>query len=304
MKRSQAMKTLTGRVQAYLNQHRRLSAAMDLAKAVAAAQSHERISLSAAAVAFWAAIAVTPTLIAISTIFGKLVDPDVLDEAVQTLRGTAPDSFASLLASQLQTASGASASAVSWSLVLSLITVLWAVSSGIYAFLRAVRIAYGLDPQNYLDARARAFAGALVTVVVLGVMLLASAAGTAWASSLDEPWRALAFTIGIVVGLLIATGLLVLTFHAAAGSEGPTVHWPGAAFGAVGSLAVFIGFGIYLRFATSYQAMYGALASTVILSLVLYVATFVILIGAVANAHLAGISGSQAGRSRASVSPA
>jgi len=113
-----------------------------------------------------------------------------------------------------------------------------------------------------------------------------------------------AFTVGIVVGLLIGTALLVLTFRTAGGKQGPTMHWPGAAFGTVGSLAVFIGFGVYLRFATSYQAMYGALASSVILSLVLYVAAYVILIGAVANAQLAGIGTDQAEPSRPSISPA
>lgn len=290
------------RVTDFLGRHRRLASGVSAGLAIAKSQSQERISLTAAAVAFWAAIAVTPTLIAISTIFGRIVDPTVLDDAVQTLRSTAPDSFASLLANQIQAASSASTTAISWGLVISLITVLWAVSSGIYAFLRAVRIAYGLDPQNYVDARARAFLGALMTVIILGVLLLAAAAGTAWASSLAEPWRALAFTVGIAIGLAIATGLLVLTFRAAADRQGPRRHWPGAVFGAVGSLAVFIGFGVYLRFATSYQAMYGALASAVILSLVLYVAAYVILIGAVANAQLA--SGDQARRSRASSSPA
>ena len=298
------MNALPQRAAAYLARHSRQKQVVDFASAVAAAQSRERISLSAAAVAFWAAIAVTPTLIAISIIFGRLVDPTILDDAVKTLRSSAPDSFASLLANQLQTASQASTSTVSWSLALSLITVLWAVSSGIYAFLRAVRVAYGMDPQHYINARAIAFVGALLTVLILGILLLASAAGAAWASSLNEPWRAVAFSVGIVVGLLIGTGLLVLTFRTAGGKQGPTVHWPGAAFGTVGSLAVFIGFGVYLRFATSYQAMYGALASSVILSLVLYVATYVILIGAVANAQLAGIGTDQPERSSSSNSPA
>ena len=298
------MKAVAPRITAYVDGRPRLARVVHFVAAVAAAQSRERISLSAAAVAFWAAIAVTPTLIAISVIFGRIVDPTVLNDAVKTLQGSSPDSFARLLATQLQTASQASTTTVSWSLALSLIAVLWAVSSGIYAFLRAVRVAYGMDPQHYINARALAFAGALITVLVLGVLLLASAAGAAWASSLDEPWRSIAFTLGIAGGLVIGTGLLVLTFRVAGGKHGPSRHWPGAAFGAIGSLAVSIGFGVYLRFATSYQAMYGALASTVILSLVIYVATYVILIGAVANAQLAGIGQDQAEPSRDSSSPA
>lgn len=273
--------------------------------AVLKAQSVERISLSAAAVAFWAAIAITPALIAISIIFGRIVDPEVLDEAVRSLQSVAPDSFGSLLASQLQAAAKASAAQVSWGLAASLITVLWAVSSGIYAFQRAVRIAYGLDPQRYVSARVVAYIGSLSSILVLGVVLIAAGAGAAWASTLEEPWRALAFTVGIAIGLALGTGILVAFFRTSALRESPRYNWPGAAFGAVGTLAVVIGFGIYLRFATSYQAIYGALASTVILSLVLYICAYVILIGAIGNSELTRrLSARQDEASRDSSSPA
>jgi membrane protein len=284
-----------------------MKGAMSFALAVLKAQSVERISLSAAAVAFWAAIAITPALIAISIIFGRIVDPQVLDEAVRSLQSVAPDSFGSLLASQIQAAAKASATQVSWGLAISLITVLWAVSSGIYAFQRAVRIAYGLDPQHYVSARVVAYIGSLSSILILGVMLIAAGAGAAWASTQAEPWRALAFTLGIAIGLVLATGMLVAFFRTSALRESPRLNWPGAAFGAVGTLAVVIGFGIYLRFATSYQAIYGTLASTVILSLVLYISAYVILIGAIGNAELSrrlGGSSDQEPDSLASSSPA
>lgn len=301
------MAALTLRIRHFLGQHPRISAAADFLAAVLKAQSTERIGLSAAAVAFWAAIAITPALIAVAIIFGRLVDPQILDEAVKSLRQLAPDSLGSLLASQLQTAARASGSQVSWGLAISLITVLWAVSSGIYAFQRAVRIAYGLDPQHYVSARVVAYLGSVTSILVLGILLLVAGGGAAWASTLDEPWRALAFTVGIALGLTLGTGILVALFRAAALREAPRLNWPGAAVGAVGTLAVVIGFGIYLRFATSYQAIYGTLASTVILSLVLYISAYVILLGAIGNAELSRRINDvkdQADPSRASISPA
>ena len=301
------MAAVTERAERFLRQHPRASEAVGFVVAVIKAQSTERIGLSAAAVAFWAAIAITPAFIAMAIIFGRLVDPGVLDEALKSLQEFAPDSLGNLLANQLQTASQASGTTVSWSLAISLITVLWAVSSGIYAFQRAVRIAYGLDPQHYVSARAVAYLGSVSSILVFGILLLAAGAGAAWASTLDEPWRALAFLAGIALGLTLGTGVLVALFRAAALREAPRLNWPGAALGAVGTLAVVIGFGIYLRFATSYQAIYGTLASTVILSLVLYISAYVILIGAIGNAELSrrvGASANQAGRSRESSSPA
>lgn len=278
------MAPLPQRLLARLERHPRLSAAVSFVAAVARAQSVERISLSAAAVAFWGAIAITPAFIAIAIIFGRLLDPGDLNRAVQDLQSAAPDTLGTLLASQLQNAAAASTGQVSWGLVISLITVLWAVSTGIYAFLRAVRIAYGLDPQAYVRARASAYLSAVALIIIFGTLLVAAGAGAAWASTLQEPWRTLAFTAGTIIVLIVGTGLLVATFRIAAEGHEPRRNWPGAAFGAVGSVAVVVGFGIYLRFATSYQAIYGTLASTVILSLVLYIAAYVVLIGAIGNA--------------------
>ena len=304
------MTTLTERVQRFVHQRPRVSRAVALAVAIARAQSAERISLSAAAVAFWTAIAITPGFIAVAIIFGRLLDPAALNDAVEALKAAAPDTMGTLLANQIKAASDATTSQVSLGLVISLVTVLWAVSTGIYTFQRAVRIAYGLDPQHYVRARAWAYLGSVLTILAFGILLIAAGAGAAWASTLDEPWRALAFAIEILLALALGTGVLVATFRASADRAAPSLNWPGAAFGAIGSFAVVIGFGIYLRFATSYQAIYGTLASTVILSLVLYIAAYVILIGAIGNAELArqrdasGAPSPQAGVSRSSSSPA
>lgn len=289
------------RFAAYLSQHPGLAQRVDFVRRVLAAQSRQRLSLNAAGVAFWAAIAITPALIATGMIFSQLVSPGDLQAAVDTLRSTAPDSMGALLATQIQVASQTSVSSLSWGLVISLITVLWAVSTAIYTLVRAVRLAYGLPPQSYIAARSWAFAASLAAVLLFGALVLVAAAGSAWAVSLPEPWRSLVFLAGVVLGLVIGTGVLTVVSRLSAHGEGPPRHWPGAAFGAVGSLAVFIGFGIYLGFATSYQAIYGALASTVILSLVLLVASYVILLGAVINGELPI---DQSRRSRASSSPA
>lgn len=283
------MTTLIERAERLARQRPRLSRALDLAFAIAKAQSAERISLSAAAVAFWTAIAITPGFIAMAIIFGRLLDPGALNDAVQDLKAAAPDTMGTLLANQIKAASDATTSQVSLGLIISLVTVLWAVSTGIYTFQRAVRIAYGLDPQHYVRARAWAYLGSVLTIFIFGILLIAAGAGAAWASTLNEPWRALAFTVEILLALALGTGVLVAMFRASADRAAPKLNWPGAAFGAIGSFAVVIGFGIYLRFATSYQAIYGTLASTVILSLVLYIAAYVILIGAIGNAELARV---------------
>ena len=280
------MSAVIERARHFVRDRPRLASIARLVAAIARAQSQERISLSAAAVAFWAVIAITPALIALAIIFGRIVSPADLQEAVDEIRSKTPGSLNDILATQLQIASEASTSAASWGVIISLVTVLWAVSTGVYTFTRAVRIAYGLPPQRYFSARAIAFAGAVALVFIVGITLLAAAALTAWASSLDFPVSTAILGAEAIVGLAFLTLMLWLIFRVSTGRVHGRIYWPGAVFGAVSVLAVVIGYGIYLQYATSYQAIYGALASSVILSLVTYVATYAILLGAIANAEM------------------
>ena len=270
-----------------IHRHPHLGKPIRLLTLVMKEQSVERISLSAAAVAFWAVIAITPTLIALSFIFGRLIDPQTLADAVDEVRKQAPDSFSSLLASQLQAASQTSLSTASWGLAISLITVLWAVSTGVYTFSRAVRLAYGQPPSPYLVTRAIAYVGAITTVILLGILLLVAAGLSAWAASLDAPLSRVIFGLEVLVGVALLTVILWVFFRLSTGRAHDIPYWPGATFGAVAVLVIVVGYGIYLQFATSYQAIYGALASTVILSIVSYVAMYAVLLGAVANAQWA-----------------
>lgn len=281
------LRTAKQAADSWLGPHPRIQAGFDIARRVAREQSRERLSLSAAAVAFWVVIAITPTFIAIVMIFGRLVDPDDLAKAVADIRETAPDTLGSLVATQVQTAADANVSAASWSIALSLITVLWAVSTGVYTFARAIRFAYGLPPQAYVVARARAFGGGVIAVLFLGILVFATAIVTAWASTAEAILRPLIYAAVGIVGLTLMTAVLIANFRFAVGHVLPRpLYLPGALIGAVGTLGAFIGFGIYLQYATSYQAIYGTLASSVILSLVVYVTNYIILIGAVTNAQI------------------
>ncbi len=275
------------RAQRWLDEHPNAQPWVAFLARVFSAQSNQRLSLSAAAVAFWAVLAISPLLIAIAMIFSRLVDPEALTDAVDELRKNAPESFNSVLATQVQKASEVSATAATWSVVLSLITVLWAVSRGVYTLLRAVRYAYGLPPQSYFWARALGFLGAVITAFVLGALILTTAAITVLLSDIGGALETILYGVLVIGGTLLLGAVFMGVFRVATGRDGKgRLYWPGALVGAFGTLAVFVGFAIYLVFAGSYEAIYGALAGSVILSIVTYTATYVILLGAVGNNQL------------------
>ena len=61
---------------------------------------------------------------------------------------------------------------------------------------------------------------------------------------------------------------------------------PGAVTSAVGVVLVTSGFGTYVAVSTRYTAVYGALAEVVIGMLAVYLAVYVLLLGAVLNMQL------------------
>jgi membrane protein len=61
---------------------------------------------------------------------------------------------------------------------------------------------------------------------------------------------------------------------------------PGAVVSSVGLLLVGTGFGLYAASSTHYTAVYGALAGVAVVMIAAYLATYVVLIGAVVNVQL------------------
>ncbi|MFM7597456.1 MAG: YhjD/YihY/BrkB family envelope integrity protein [Actinomycetota bacterium] len=100
----------------------------------------------------------------------------------------------------------------------------------------------------------------------------------------------LGFVVSAAVALCalgLLTAVLAGLFWFSTGHLAPRpLYLPGAAFGALGTTAVAIGFAIYLSFANTYEVFYGALAGGVILMLGVYLSAYTVLIGAVLNAQL------------------
>lgn len=276
--------TLTDRLTAAIPQ--RFLGLVAVGTRIAQAQSRQRLSLAAAGVAFWLVIAIFPATLAVITIFGLVVDPKDIADAVQRITDRAPGSLGAVLAQQAEAAAGADARNLSIGLLVSLAFTLWSVSDGAYGMARAIREAYDVPPENYLAARTRAFLGAIVGVISFGVLLLAVAAALAWLSGLNGWQRLLALVVGIPLALVVQTGLFTAQFRYALARPTPLRRLlPGAAIAAVSIALLLFGLGVYLSFAPDYQAVYGALAGIILTMLAVYFGTYALLLSAVFNAQ-------------------
>lgn len=247
-------------------------------------QGTAQIGLSAAGVAFWFVIAAFPALIAMIVVLGLFLDTTQLNEVVDQLSEISPGTFGLTILEQVQVAAQSEPSTLSLSLAVSLAVSAWSASSGVYNLSRGLRLSYGLRRHGYIIARLRAFAGSLTVILILAVLTIAITASSAWASTQVGIYAFVAYSVLVVgaLGLILATMLGLYLYAVGTTKPRPTLL-PGAIVAAIGVVGVYIGLGIALRFTASYQAVYGALAGVVIVMLVLYVSSYIMLIGALIN---------------------
>ncbi len=272
------------RVAATFGRHPRAGSLIGLVGRVGREQSDERVGLAAAGAAFWFVITIFPAAIAAVNIFGLVVDPHDLAKDLSSLASSGPDSLGAYLSQQLHRAASADRAGLSVSLGVSVLAAVWTASAGVYNLSRAIRVAYGLGPDRYLRARLRGLVGAWVVVVALGLAAIISGA----VSSL------LATVPAVIVGIIGVPLLLVIVAVIVGGSYRFSIDdpvpvrtlVPGAVVSSVGLLLVGTGFGLYAASSTHYTAVYGALAGVAVVMIAAYLATYVVLIGAVVNVQL------------------
>jgi len=256
--------------------HPRTSRFVRLARAVAREQAAEQVGLAASGAAFWLMISAFPTITASVSLFGLVVSPGEVASDLGTLARAAPTSLGSLITEQLHRVAAADRAGLSIGLALSAVLAVWSASAGVYNLDRAVRDAFGLPRQRYLEARGRALVGAFVVVVALGVAALGA--------SLVHPPALVAALVGVPVALVGVTLAVAAMYRF---SVGPTVRvrhlLPGAVVAAVGIVVLLAGFAAYLAVSTRFAAVYGAFTGAAIGMMGTYLAVYAVLLGAVLN---------------------
>jgi membrane protein len=248
------------------------------------------IGLLAAGVAFWALLSIFPSVIALVTVYGLFADPqDVTDQVDNALSALSEDAQRAI-GGQLENVASSRSGALSFGLLLSLVVVLWAASSGIQNLMQALSTAFEQkETRGFIKLKGTALILS-IGAIILGVILVAaigvvprvleSVFGTG-------PLRWVGLAIEAILLLLLLTGVISVLYRF--GPANAPVGWRWASTGAVFSAVVLLlftgAFAIYVNNFGNYNKTYGALAGVVILMLWLYYSTYVVLIGALINAE-------------------
>src|SRR5215211_1400836 len=219
-------------------------------KRVKAEVKEDNVGLLAAGVAFYAMLAIFPAIIAVVTVYGMVADPDQVKTQVGELAKSLPAGADELLEDQLTNVVNAGRQALSIGLALSLLALLWSVSSGVQAL---ITVFPGVIDGLGLG-RAGQVAASVARWVVLAVLVL--------------------LALGVVYRL---------------GPDRANPRWRWVSAGAVVALVLWllgsVGFSYYVDNFGKYNQTYGALAAVIILLLWLFLSAFAVLLGAEFNAE-------------------
>ncbi len=251
----------------------------------------DSVPLLSAGVAFYAFLALVPTLIAIVMIYGLVSDADEVADQVESFGSALPNSAEDLLSEQMTTLANASERSLSVGLVIALGFALWSASGGISNLITAVNVAYDeKEKRGFVKSRALALGMTVGAIAFVIVAVALVAAIPVVLDALDVPgWVEAVADVGRWLGLVVVVLIaLALLYRWVPDRDAPKFRW--LSFGAIVATILWvvasIGFSVYVDNFASYGKTYGSLAGVIVLLLWLWLGAYATLLGAEVNAEM------------------
>ena len=248
----------------------------------------------AAALTYYAVLAVAPAILALVSILSLVGDPEQMVRGVtDALRGVVPeDALGAIepIITQL-----AQAPAAGLALIIGLATALWSASGYVAAFSRGMNRIYEIEEGRPIwKLRPALLLVTLVLVVIAALVVAAIVLSGGLARSVGDLIGAsdVAVTVWNIAKWPVVLALVVLAvallYHATPNVRQPKVRW--VSVGALVAIGIWVlasvGFGFYVANFSSYDATYGSLAGVVIFLLWLWITNVALLFGAELDAEL------------------
>jgi membrane protein len=254
-------------------------------KRVKAEVKEDNVSLLAAGVAFYAFLAIFPAIIAVVTVYGMVADPEQVESQVGEFAKSLPAGADELLIGQLTNVVNAPQQSLSIGLAISLLALLWSVSSGVQGLVKSLNVIYDeQETRGFVKLRGLSLLLTLGAIVVAVIALALVAVFPNFVESLGLG-QAGALAASIARWVFLAALVLVavdVLYRLAPDRASPRWRW--LSLGAVVALVLWllgsIGFSWYVDNFSNYNQTYGALAAVIILLLWLFLSAFAVLLGA------------------------
>jgi membrane protein len=258
---------------------------------------YDNLALIAAGAAFYAFTAMVPLLASVVLIYGIAADPGAIAHQVGSLATVLPESAAKLIGDEMQTVVLGSNGKKGLGLVLALALSLFWARNGAAGVITALSLAYEREETRgtlYLTLLALLMTlGAIVAGgVVVGAIVVLTALGSL-VQGIGTGSEAVLKVATYIVLLLAGMATAATLYRYAPDGAEPRWQWvtPGSVFCGLLWVVLTLGFGFYVKNFGNYDATYGSLSAVVVLLTLMWLAIYVLLVGAeinwVARAHAA-----------------
>ena len=251
----------------------------------------DNVSLLAAGVAFYIFVAIPAGLAAIVSVYGLMFNPTQVENQIDVMSGLLPTDVIQLLAGFLKMLATRPQSALGVRLIIGLLVAIWSAQSAASSMIAALDAAYEQkEIRGYVRYQLAALILSVCSIVFafLSLMLFAvTPLVLAWFPFSDHLHMAITVFRWPALTVLIALAIAGIYRFAPARYDSAR---PWGVWGVVLTTAVWIGssamFALYVSKFASYDASYGSLGAVVVLLLWLYIAVFIVLLGAELNAEI------------------
>ena len=248
----------------------------------------------AAALTYYAVLALFPAVIALTSLLGLLGQGQSTVQALLDVVGSvAPASVVDTVRPTIE--SFANAPGAGLALVVGLLGALWSASGYVNAFGRAMNRVYEIrEGRPIWKLRPVMLLVTVVTLVLVALVALAlvltgpvaQAVGDAvgLGSTVVMVWNIAKWPVILLVVVLV----VAILYYATPNVRQPTFRWisVGAAFAIVVWVLASVAFGFYVTTFSSYSSTYGSLAGVIVFLLWLWITNLALLLGAEVDAEL------------------
>ncbi|QBQ55748.1 YhjD/YihY/BrkB family envelope integrity protein [Nitrosococcus wardiae] len=253
--------------------------------------SQNNVLIVSAGVAFYALLAIFPTLAALVSIYGVLANPADVEAQLTLLDDVIPAEAWEILRSQLHTLTSQSTTILSLSALLGVLLTLWSARLGTGALMTALNIVYKEE-----EKRSWIRFNLMALLLTLGEILFSVAALSLIVAlptllgyiGLGEETKVL--LIWLRWPLLAVIVIIALAILYRFGSSRRAPRWEWVSIGAVVATLLWILvsalFSFYVSHFGSYNETYGSLGAVVSLMLWFWLTALTVLIGAEFNAEM------------------
>ena len=261
-------------------------------KRAAKRANKDHVTSLAAALAYYAFLAIPAALLLAAGLFGLLADPNAVTTVIKDLHGIVPSQVSSLIENSLRRLTQQNSTSITL-IAVGAVLALWSLSGAMKNVMWALNLAYDRSETRGFVHRRLVAAGMAVFALVasalaLGLLVLGphlsrwigNAIGNRRATEIV--WWAAQWPI-LIGGLLLAFGVIYYL--------GPDVKqkWQFLSFGAVFAVVVWLiasgAFAYYASRFGSYNKAWGSLSAVVVMLTWLWISSVALLLGAEINAE-------------------